>query len=121
MRDAQLLQIRDFLDHAGERTGTSDTARRMPREAAYMQLIDDGIVQRANVDVVPRFERFRDDGSQRCVWRALRLRSLLAVPETLADRPRVYIEQFLAAGGSVIHLGYAMWTAGTPRVATVNR
>ena len=45
VRDAELLQVRDLLDQAGEGAGVPHARGRMAREAADVQLVDHGVVQ----------------------------------------------------------------------------
>ena len=45
-RDAELLQIGNLLDQAGEGARLGRRRRRMAGEAAHVQFVDDGIFQR---------------------------------------------------------------------------
>ena len=46
MGDAEFLEIRDFLDQAGERSPMFCAGCRMPREATHMDFINDSFIQR---------------------------------------------------------------------------
>jgi hypothetical protein len=107
-RNAQRLEIRDFLDHSGERAGLLDAGTRRAREAADVHFVDDGLVERPLERPVafPVVVRGIDESAaHRRGQVVVGTHGIGALPEALGNAPRIWADEHFVRIESVARRG----------------